>query len=64
MLVNECQFDLVPVKSYCQSGDKQHFSVFLKTDRERAETYYDKRFVGRTDKTKMELLEKELDPGF
>ena len=64
MLMNECQFDYETVKSFCKSGDKSHFSVFLKTNRERAETYYDKRFVTRTDKTKMELLEKELDPGF
>jgi ABC-type bacteriocin/lantibiotic exporter with double-glycine peptidase domain len=65
MLMNDCQFDLETVKAYQQVvNDKQHFSIYLKTDRQRVESYYDKRFIARTDQAAMEILEKDLDPGF
>lgn len=49
MLMNECQFDLKTVKAYQESGDKQHFSAYLKTDRQRVESYYVERFNARID---------------
>ena len=64
MLMNECQFDLKTVKAYQESGDKQHFSAYLKTDRQRVESYYVERFNARIDQDAIKILEKELDPGF
>lgn len=60
MLMNECQFDLETVKAFCKikASERQHFSVFLKTDRQRVEEHYAKRFMSRTDEAKMEFLEK------
>ena len=65
-LVNACQFDLETVKAYSKvaTSDRPHFSVFLKTDRQRVESYYATRFVSFTNLKKMDILANELDPGF
>lgn len=72
-MMNECQFDLKTVKAYQQTilalknlneANKHHFSVYLKTDRQRVESYYEQRFANFIDEATLKALENELDPGF
>ncbi len=65
-LANACQFDLTTVQAYTKvaASDRPHFSVFLKTDRQRVENFYATRFILRTNQQKMDILANELDPGF